>query len=334
MRLPRGLALLLAGFVGVAGGAAAQGNTEGRATSVPWPARTVTLVVPSPPGSGIDAVARMLAQHLAATWRQPVVVANRPGANSLVGAEAVARAAPDGYTLLFASDSTFTVNPHLYASLPYDPLRDFVAVAQVATFHQLLVAHPGAGADSLPALIATARAQPGTLTYASFGTGSAAHLLSELLRREAALDLLHVPYKGLAQAVAAVVAGEATLTWAGVYSTEAHVRAGRLRALAVAAPVRSPFLPDVPTFAELGYPAIRYTLWYGLFAPAATPRALVDRMHGDVAALLADPDIARRELRAHGYEPSSLTPAQFGDALRREHAARAILVERSGARAE
>ena len=330
------LALAAAALAVAAGTASAQSSAPAgpAARGEPWPARTVRIVVPSPGGTGIDAVARALAQRLAQRWANPVIVDNRPGANSLVGTEIVARAAPDGYTLLFASDSTFTVNPHLYAQLPYDPLADFAPVAQIVTFHQLLVAHPSLGAATVRQFVARARAQPGQVTYASFGVGSAPHLLSELLQRETRTDLLHVPYKGLGPAVAAVLSGEATLTWAGVHSTQAHVEAGRLTALAIAAPARSPLLPDVPTFAELGHPTITYTLWFGLFAPAATPRPLVAQIARDVGDLLADAGFVERELRARGYEPSALATDRFAAHLRREHAARATLVKQSGARAE
>ncbi len=329
------LRALAAGIVvGAAGAALAQVPAPKDAATVAWPSRAVQLVVPSPPGTGIDVVARTLAQRLSQQWGQPVVVQNRAGANSIIGTESVARAAPDGYTLLFASDATFTVLPHLHAKLPYDPLRDFAPITQVVTFHQLLVAHPSLGAASVAELVALARAQPGAITYASFGAGSAAHLLSELLRSQTRTDLLHVPYKGIGPAVAAVLAGEAKITWAGVYSTEAHVKAGRLKALAIAAPERSAFLPEVPTFAELGYPAVAYDLWFGLFAPAGTPRAVIDRVHRDVARILADPGVDAQDLRAKGYAPAGIAPDAFADHLRRELAARAAVVQLSGAKLE
>lgn len=327
-------ALIAAALVVAAWGVPAQPPPTPTSSAEPWPARTVHLVVPSPGGSGIDVVARMLAQRLALQWGQPVVVYNRPGANSIIGTESVARAAPDGYTLLFASDSTFTVNPHLYANLPYDPIRDFIPITQLVTFNQLLVAHPSLGTGTLAELISLARAKPGSITYASFGSGSAAHLLSELLKNQTRIDLLHVPYKGIAQAVAAVLAGESTLTWAGVFSTQAHVQAGRLKAIGIAASRRSAFLPDVPTFAELGYPAVEYTLWFGLFAPAATPRPLVDRIHRDVARILADPEVRDRDLLPKAYEPSGIAPAQFADLIRRELTERAAVVKISGAKAD
>lgn len=327
------LRALAAGALAIAAGAVgAQAPAAADAATGAWPARTVQLVVPSPAGTGIDVVARMLAHRLSQQWGQPAVVHNRAGANSIIGTESVARAPPDGYTLLFASDATFTVLPHLHASLPYDSARDFAPITQVVTFHQLLVAHPSLGAGSVADLVALARAQPGGITYASYGAGSAAHLLSELLRSQTRTDLLHVPYKGIGPAVAAVLAGEAQLTWAGVYSTEAHVKAGRLKALAIAAPERSAFLPDVPTFAELGYPAVAYDLWFGLFAPAGTPRAVVDRVQRDVARILADPGVNALELRAKGYARAGTEPDAFAERIRRERADRAAVVKLSGAK--
>ena len=307
------------------------GATPGHAAELPWPERSVRLVVPSPGGSGIDVVARVLAQRLTIEWGKPVIVDNRAGANSLIGAEAVARSAPDGHTLLFASDSTFTLNPHIYARLPYDPIADFRPVLQIVTFHQLLVAHPSLGVTTLAELIARAKARPAAITYASWGAGSQGHLLSELLKHRASIDLLQVPYKGFAPAVAAVVAGESMLTWAGIFSTQALVRAGRLKALGVAGPKRSVFLPEVPTFAELGMPEIDYTAWFGVFAPAGTSADLVARLSGDFAALLRDPEMRDKKLLPKAYEPSGIGPREFSALIVRELAQRAAMVRISGA---
>lgn len=303
----------------------------GHASAQAWPERTVRLVVPSPGGSGIDVVARMLAQRLAIRWGRPVIVDNRPGANSIIAAEVVAHAAPDGYTLLFASDVTFSLNPHLYAKLPYDPIADFVPVAQIVTFHQLLVAHPSLGANTLGELIALAKASPGSITYASWGLGSQGHLLTELLKAKASIDLLHVPYKAFAPALHAVVSGEAMLTWAGVFSSQAYVRAGRLKALGIAAPKRSGFFPEVPTFTELGMPDVDYTAWFGVFAPAGTSTELIARIYGDFAGLLRDPEVREKELLPKAYEPSGVGPVEFAALIRRELAQRATMVKISGA---
>lgn len=275
-----------------------------------------------------------MAERLATRWGQPVVVTNKPGANSIIGTQFVANAAPDGYTLLFASDATITTNPHLYRNLPYDPLRDLVPVAQVTSFNQILVAHRSLSAHSVADLVAAAKASPGMHTYASLGTGSATHLLGEMLKREADIDLLHIPYRGLPQAVAAVTTGEATMTFAGVFSTLPHIRSGVLVPLAIASDRRSPFLPEVPTFAELGYPSLVYVVWYGVLAPAGTPPALVERIHDAIAAVVADRTFRDRELLARGYAPSTLTAAEFDQHIRREYAARAALVSRAGARVD
>ncbi len=309
-------------------------NAFAQGANEPWPARTVQIVVPSASGSGFDLLARALAERLASRWGQPVVVTNRPGANSIIGTEFVANAAPDGYTLLLTSDPAITVNPHLYAKLPYDPLRDLVPVAQVSTSHQFLVAHRSLAARTLAELVAVAREHPGKFTYASFGMGSAPHLTGERMKREAGIDLLHVPYRGVPQSVSAVASGEATITFAGVFSALPHVQSGALVPIAFAGERRSPLLPDVPTFIELGYPSLVYTVWYGVFAPAGTPSTLVSLIHRDIAAVIAEPEFRDRELLARGYEPSSLTPAQFREFIVREHAARAELVRRSGARVE
>ncbi len=295
-----------------------------------WPEKAVRFVVPSPAGSGIDVVARAFAQRLATEWGRPVTIENRAGANSIIGTEHVARSAPDGYTLLFASDSTFTLNPHIYARLPYDPVADFKPLIQVATFHQLLVAHPLLKTDTLGELVARAKSAPGTITYASWGAGSQGHLLSELLKRRSDIDLLHVPYKGFAPALAAVVAGETNLTWAGVFSAAPLAKAGRIRALGVAGPARSNFLPDVPTFAELGLPEVDYTLWFGFFAPAALRDELAARIAADIGRLLQDPQMRRDELIARGYEPSGAGPREFPGIIAAELQRRAVIARIAG----
>lgn len=306
------------------------GLYDRRAHAQIWPDRPVRLVVPSSSGSGIDVIARLFAQRLAIEWGGPVAVENRAGANSIIGAEFVARSAADGHTLLFASDSTFTLNPHIYAKLPYDPVADFKPLAQVVTFHQVLVAHPSLPAESLGELIAVAKRSPGAITYASWGAGSQGHLLSELLKRRAAIDLLHVPYKGFAPALAAVAAGETKLTWAGVFSSAPLVRSGRLRAIGIAGPTRSSFLPDVPTFAELGLPELEYTLWFGFFAPMAIRDELAMRIAADIGKLLQDPQLRRDELIARGYEPSGAGPRAFASIIASELQRRAAITRVAG----
>src|SRR5712691_7943914 len=237
------------------------------ADAQPWPAKPVRIVVAYPPGGGIDILARQLDDKLAAPWGQPVVVENKPGANTIVAADAVAKSAPDGYTVLMTTDATFSINPHLYARLPFDPQRDFAPVTMLVLLQQLLVAHPSLPANSLEELIKLAKAKPGSINYASYGSGSQPHLAGEMLKNKAGIDLVHVPYKGISLAVPAVMAGEVQLTFSGIASSIAHLRSGRLKPIAIGGAKRSPLLPEVPTFAELGYPEVETHAWFGLFLP-------------------------------------------------------------------
>ena len=299
-----------------------------------WPTKTVRLVVGLPPGSGSDLLARSLAQRLTMQWGQSVVVENRPGASTIVANEAVAHAAPDGHTLVFAIDGGFTVNPHLYAKLPYDPIKDFAPITLITTFGTLLVATPSLPANNLAELIALAKAQPGKISYGSIGSGSQMHLLSAMLGNKAGIQLLHVPYKGIPQMMTAVLTGEVQLTWVGVFSARPLVQAGRLKALGMGGAKRAPMMPDVPTLAELGYPEVEASVWYGLLAPAGTPRALVERIHADVLKVIRDPEFRDKEMLSKGYEPSGLGPDEFAALIVRETAARGVMVKISGARAE
>ena len=299
-----------------------------------FPSKPVRLIVPVPAGSGLDTISRQFGQRLALVWGQPVVVENRVGANFILGTEHVARSAPDGYTLLVAPDAALTVNPHLYAKLPYDPVKDLAPVTQLVTFTQMLVAAVSMPANSIAELVTYSKANPGRISYASFGVGSQPHLLGEMVKFRTGADLTHVPYKGIPQALTAVIAGETQLTWSSPFSIVGHIRSGKLKALALAAAQRTPLLPEVPTFAELGMPDIEYTQWFGLFAPATTPRPLIDRIHADFSRLLTDPEVRDRELVGKGYEPSGLAPDLFAALIRREIGLRGQVVKRIGARAE
>ena len=237
-----------------------------------WPTKPVRLIVAYPPGGGIDVLARQLADKLTPAWGHPVVVENRPGANTIVATDAVAKSAPDGHTVLMTTDATFSINPHLYAKLPYDAQRDFAPVTMLVLLQQLLVAHPALPANTVPELIALAKAKPGSVNYASYGSGSQPHLAGEMLKNKAGIDLVHVPYKGISLAVPAVIAGEVQLTFAGIATSMPQLKAGRIKALAIGGASRSPLLPQVPTFAELGYPEVETHAWFGLFLPAGSPR--------------------------------------------------------------
>ena len=322
----RRLLALLAGctlLTGFAAGAIAQ----------TYPVRQVRIVVAYPPGGGIDVLARQLADRLGQQWAQPVLVENRPGGSTIPATELVARSPADAHTILLTTDSTFSINPHLFAKLPYSD-RDFTPVTQLILLQQLLLAHPSVPAKNLAELVALARAKPGALNYGSYGSGSQPHLAAETLKSKAGVDIVHVPYKGIGFAVPAAIAGEVQLTFSGIASSQAHVKAGRLNALAIGGPARSPLMSDVPTFAEQGYPEVETHAWFGLFVPAGSPRPAVDRIQRDVAAILNDPAFRDREIVGKGYDLVASTPDAFAAYLVRDREARGQAVKLSGARAE
>jgi len=294
----------------------------------------VHIVVAYPAGGGIDVMARQLAERLGAAWGQPVVVENKPGANTIVAADSVAKSAPDGYTVLMTTDATFSINPHLYASLPFDTQRDFVPVTMLVLLQQLLVAHPATPFNDLKGLIETAKAKPGSINYASYGSGSQPHLAGEMLKHKAGIDLVHVPYKGISLAVPAVIAGEVQLTFAGIATSAAPLKAGRIKALAIGGAQRSPLFPQVPTFAELGYPEVETHAWFGLFMPAGAPREAVARLYQDSWKLLQDPEFRQKQLIDRGYEVVLSSPEAFAAYIRKDSESRGRAVKISGAKAE
>jgi tripartite-type tricarboxylate transporter receptor subunit TctC len=298
-----------------------------------YPTRAVRIVVAYPPGGGIDVMARQLAERLTTQWGQPVVVENRPGGSTIPATELVAKSPPDGHTILLTTDSTFSINPHLFAKLPYSD-RDFVPVTQLIVLQQLLLANPSVPANNLTELVALARAKPGTLNYGSYGSGSQPHLAAETLKAKAGIDIVHIPYKGLSLSIPAAIAGEVQLTFSGIASSRAQVQAGRLKALAIGGPKRSPLMPDVPTFAEQGYPEVETHAWFGLFVPAGTPRAAVDRIYRDVAAILNEPGFREKEVVQKGYDLVASPPEAFAAFIVRDREARGQAVKISGAKAE
>jgi tripartite-type tricarboxylate transporter receptor subunit TctC len=297
-----------------------------------WPTKPVRIVVAYPPGGGIDVLARQLADKLTPAWGQPVVVENKPGANTIVAADAVAKS--DNHTILMTTDATFSINPHLYAKLPYDAQRDFAPVTMLVLLQQLLVAHPALPANSLQELIALAKARPGAINYASYGSGSQPHLAGEMLKNKAGIDLVHVPYKGISLAVPAVMAGEVQLTFAGIATSMPQLKSGRIKALATGGAQRSPLLPQVPTFAELGYPEVETHAWFGLFVPAGSPGEAVARIHRDTRRILDEPDFRQKQLVEKGYEVIGSAPADFVIYLKRDSESRARAVRISGAKAD
>jgi tripartite-type tricarboxylate transporter receptor subunit TctC len=299
-----------------------------------WPTKPVRIVVAYPPGGGIDVLGRQLADKLAPAWGQPVVVENRPGANTIVATDAVAKSAADGHTILLTTDATFSINPHLYAKLPYDAQRDFSPVTMLVLLHQLLVAHPALPANTLQELVSLARQKPASINYASYGSGSQPHLAGEMLKSKAGIDLVHVPYKGISLAVPAVIAGEVQLTFAGIATSMPQLKAGRIKALATGGTVRSPLLPQVPTFAELGYPEVETHAWFGLFVPAGSPGEALSRIHGDTKRILDEPDFRQKQLIEKGYEVVGSSPDEFVIYLKKDYENRGRAVKVSGAKAE
>jgi tripartite-type tricarboxylate transporter receptor subunit TctC len=300
----------------------------------PWPSKPVRIVVAYPAGGGIDVMGRQVAEKLTAAWGQPVLVDNRPGANTIVATDAVAKSAPDGYTVLLTTDATFSINPHLYARLPFDTQRDFVPVTMLVLLQQLLVAHPSLPSGTLGELIALAKAKPGSINYASYGSGSQPHLSGEMLKYKAGIDLVHVPYKGISLAVPAVMAGEVQLTFAGIATSSAPLKAGRIKALAIGGAKRSPLFADVPTFSELGYPEVETHAWFGLFLPAGAPKEVVARLYADVKRILDDPEFRQKQLVDRGYEPVGSSPDAFAEFIGTDRANRGRAVKISGAKAE
>ena len=304
------------------------------ATAQDFPARAVRIVVPYPAGGGVDGLARPLAERLSRTWNHPVVIENKAGAATQIGGDAVATAAPDGHTLLLTSDSSITSNPHLYPKMPFDPIRDLAPVTQLIDLHQMVVAHPSVGANTLQELVALARAKPGALNYGSYGSGSQPHLLFEALKAQTGIHIAHIPYKGIAPALTAAVGGEVQLTLGGAATTRGHFKTGRLKPLAIARQERLALYPEVPTLREAGYPDVDPRPWFGVFAPAATPRALVERIRRDIASVLAEPEFREREITGKGYTGVGSTPDEFAAFVRADLDYKGRLIRVSGAKAE
>lgn len=302
----------------VAAGAAAQS----------FPAKPVRILTGQSPGGATDLFARLFAQKLGEAWKQPVVVEPRPGAAGSIAAELTWKSAPDGYTMLLSTAGQVVLNPHL-TKLPYDPLKDLAPVAYLAGQPLLLVAHPSVPAKSVKELVALAKARAGKLNHGSGGTGSPAHLAMELFKSMTGTRMTHVPFKGVGPAVTALVAGEIDVSFASPSATQAFIRSGRLRALAISTPRRSPALPDVPTIAEAGVPGYQVTSWYGFFGPAGMPAEIVGKIHGDVMRVLAMTD-TRARIAAEGGEPGNMTVAQFAAFIRAESAQWAKVIRAAG----
>ena len=297
-----------------------------------WPSRAVTLMNPFAAGSAVDVVARVVSARISQNMGRSFVVENRTGASGNIGTEAVAKARPDGYTLLLGSPGTMAINPFLFKKLPYDAVADFVPVSVLVTFPQVLIVNPSLPVQTLPELIAYAKAQPGKLNHASSGTGSTAHLVFELIKADAGLSITHVPFRGGAPATQAVIAGDVQMAVEGLPSLPGHLKSGKVRALAVTSLARTPALPNVPAVSET-IKDFDAAAWVILFAPAATPTAVVDRMSQEAARALQDPEV-RGKLADIGATTVGSTPAEALAYHRRELAKFKRAVELSGAKAD
>jgi len=298
-----------------------------------YPSKTVRLVVPFPPGGSLDIAGRLIAQRLTEMWGQPVVVENKPGAGGNIGADFVAKSPADGYTILLGALSTHAVNPSLYKSMPYDAAKDFAPITLIAVTPNVLVVNASSPVNSAKEFVAYAKANPGKLAFGSGSNGSAGHLAGELFKVETGTDAVHVPFKGGAPATQALLAGDTQFMFDNLANAMAQVKAGKLKALAVTTAQRSPLVPDLPTMAEAGLPGFDISTWYGLFAPAGTPAAIVAKWNADVTRILNSPDI-RTKLVADGAEPSPNTPEQFAQMISRELTKYARIVKVSGAKVD
>jgi tripartite-type tricarboxylate transporter receptor subunit TctC len=298
-----------------------------------YPARPVTLVVPVPPGGAADFIGRTIGAKLADALGQPVVIANRGGAGGTIATAGVAKAEPDGYTLLLASITTHGIGPHLYANLPYNSAKDFAPVIFLANFPLIMTVNADLPARSVAAVVALAKSRPGGLAFASSGNGGAPHLAGELLKSLTGADLLHVPYRGSGPAVIDVVAGRVAIMFDGVPSLLPFILAGKLRPLAAASLMRNPVLPELPTFAELGYRGMDISLWFGMVVPAATPQPIVRRLNAELDKILAMPDI-RKSFMDQGAELGGGTAERFGEFMRAESARWRAVVKQAGIKAE
>jgi len=318
MRLPLYLvttALLLA----IAGPAAAQS----------YPVKSIRWISPWPAGGANDIFSRAIGQKIAESLGQQVLVDNRPGAAGTIGSDIAAKAPADGYTLVMGSSPTHAIAPALYPALPYDPVRDFAAVTLVGSVPNVLVLHPSVPAKTVKEFIAVAKARPGKLNFASTGNGTSQHLSAELFKFMAGLDMVHIPYKGTAPALTELVAGQVDLAFENMPALIPHIQAGRLRALAVTTTKRSAVMPELPTIAEAALPGYDASVWFGVFAPAGTPRPVIDRLHGEILKALQTQDLKSRMI-AMGTDVSGMGPDDFSAYVRKEIPKWANLVKAAG----
>jgi tripartite-type tricarboxylate transporter receptor subunit TctC len=297
-----------------------------------YPDKPIHFIVPFTAGSGTDIVARTVSEVMARSLKQPIVIENRPGAGGTIGAAVVAKAAPDGYTILVPSGG-HVANASIYASLPYDTLRDFAGITPLASLPNVLVVTPAKGYKNLQDFVDRARANPGVFNYGSAGSGSATHMNAEIFRMSAKFEAQHVPFKGTPEVVTEVAAGRLDFFFAPLTGALPLIKDGRLQALAVGTPQRSPLLPDVPTTIEAGFPHSEYVFWVALLAPAGTPKAIIDRLNAEALKALASPEV-KEKLAGFGAEPMPMSPAAFDAFIKSEAARMAQVVKSAGIKAQ
>jgi len=324
-KLKRTLATLI-------GSAALALSTVAFAQTGAYPNKPIRIIVPFPVGGIADTFSRVIGQKLSDAWGQPVVIENRTGAGGNIGATIVAKSPPDGYTLVMGNIGSHAVNPFLIKNMPFDPIKDFVPIAHVLDAEGLLVVYPAVPANSVPELIALAKAQPGKLSYGSGGVGTTSHLAGEMFKSMAKVDIVHVPYKGNAPAINDLLGGQTQISFATMPTVLPHVKAGKLRALAVIGPVRSPALPDLPTISET-IPGFEVSNWIGLFAPAGTPKEIVDRINAEVQKIMQQPDVQKR-LESEGAKFIPTTAESFAAFQKSETARWGKAIREAGITAE
>jgi tripartite-type tricarboxylate transporter receptor subunit TctC len=285
------------------------------ASAQQYPSKPIRIIVPFPAGGLLDGLARGVGQKMSEGLGQPVIVEAKPGANTMIGAETVARSPGDGYTILFATDATVSINPLVYSKMAYDAKRDLVPVSIVAETVECILISSGVKANSVAELVALAKAQPGKLNYASFGPGSNAHLAAEQFKLATGVDMVHVPFKGVAEAMQALVAGDVQVLFTAQGAALPHIKSGKVKALAVMTDERQPTLPDVPTIAEAGLPTLHGGVWFGLMVPAGTPRDIVDRLARETQKAVAAPDVREKFITGIGLKPVGSNPEEFQKVL-------------------
>ncbi|HEX9193298.1 MAG TPA: tripartite tricarboxylate transporter substrate binding protein [Burkholderiales bacterium] len=333
-RSPRPLLALAAAAALSAAPAFAPAQSHSTGSGQAFPSRPVKIVVPTSPGGATDAFSRALAPRLSEIWGQAVVVENRPGANQILGADYVSKSSPDGHALLVSDASSFVMNPHLYRKLPYDGLHGFTPITVLVRFPWVIAVHPSVGASTFQEFVAYARANPGKLSYGSFGLGSSAHISVDYLKKLLGIDIVHVPYKGAGPAVTDLLSGQIQMMMVTPLLVEPHARAGKLKLVAAATAQRIAALPDLPTVAESGVPGYEAGTWFALVGPAGMPRDLVAKICGDAVKVLNDPAFRERYVSKQWFEVVGNTPEQFAEYLGSEYERWDRLIKLSGVTVE